>query len=52
MARAPINPAALEWAREVSHVTVDELARALNVKPGRVAEFEGATLCPRFGSSR
>lgn len=48
MARAPINPAALEWAREVSHVTVDELARALNVKPGRVAEFEGGDALPTF----
>lgn len=48
MARAPINPVALEWAREVSHVTVEELAKALNVKPARVAEFEGGDALPTF----
>lgn len=48
MARAPINPAALTWAREVSHVTVEELASALNVKPGRVVEFEGGDALPTF----
>lgn len=48
MARAPINPVALAWAREVSHVTVEELAKALNVKPGRVAEFEGGDALPTF----
>jgi len=48
MARAPINPVALEWAREVSHVTAEELATALNVKPGRVAEFEDGEALPTF----
>lgn len=48
MARAPINPSALEWAREVSHVTAEELAKALNVKPERVAEFEGGDALPTF----
>lgn len=48
MARAPINPIALAWAREVSHVTREELATALNVKPGRVAEFEGGDALPTF----
>ena len=48
MARAPINPVALEWAREVSHVTVEELAKALNVKPTRVFEFEGGDALPTF----
>lgn len=38
--RAPINPGTLIWAREVSHITVEELASVLGVKPGRVAEFE------------
>lgn len=47
-ARAPINPDALTWAREVSHVTVEELARALIVKPGRVTEFEGGDARPTF----
>ena len=48
VARAPINPIALAWAREVSHVTREELATALNVKPGRVAEFEGGDALPTF----
>ncbi len=48
VARAPISPAALTWAREISHVTVEELAKALNVKPGRVTEFEGGDARPTF----
>lgn len=48
MARAPINPAALVWAREVSHVTEGELAKALNVKPERVVEFEAGDARPTF----
>ena len=48
MARAPIDPNALEWAREVSHVTVEELAKALGVKPSRVAEFEAGDALPTF----
>lgn len=47
-ARAPINPSALAWAREVTHVTVEDLAKALNVKPGRVAEFEVGDALPTF----
>jgi len=48
VARAPISPDALIWAREVSHVTVEELAKALNVKPGRVSEFESGDALPTF----
>ena len=48
MARAPISPAALTWAREVSRVSVEELARALNVRPVRVTEFEGGDAKPTF----
>ncbi len=48
MARAPIDPAALTWAREVGHLEVDELARALNVKPSRVVEFEAGNAQPTF----
>ncbi|MFH5229753.1 ImmA/IrrE family metallo-endopeptidase [Antrihabitans spumae] len=48
MARAPIDPAALAWAREVSHVELDDLARALNVKPSRVVEFESGSAQPTF----
>lgn len=48
MARAPIDPIALAWARDVSYVTVEELATALNVKPGRVAEFENGAALPTF----
>lgn len=48
MARAPINPGTLTWAREVSHVEVDELARALGIKSTRVLEFEGGDALPTF----
>ena len=48
MARAPIDPAALTWAREVGHLGVKELARALNVKPSRVVEFEAGDAQPTF----
>lgn len=48
MARAPINPVALEWAREISHVTVNELAKALNVRPERIVEFEAGEAMPTF----
>lgn len=48
MARAPIDPSALTWAREISRVTVDDLARAMNVKPSRVIEFESGDAEPTF----
>lgn len=48
MARAPINPDTLTWAREVSHVDVNELARALGIKSTRVREFEGGDALPTF----
>lgn len=48
MARAPIDPSALTWARKVSHVTAEELAKALSVKVERVAEFEGGDALPTF----
>lgn len=47
-ARAPIHPAALTWAREVGHVTVEDLAKALNVKPSRVIAFEDGDARPTF----
>lgn len=48
MARAPINPSALVWAREVSHVSSAELANAMGVTPGRVDEFESGETLPTF----
>lgn len=48
MARAPIDPSAMTWARETSRVTVDDLARAMNVKPSRVIEFESGDAEPTF----
>lgn len=48
MARAPINPSALTWAREVSQVSASELASALGVKPLRVNEFEEGEALPTF----
>src|SRR6218665_267576 len=48
MARAPINPLTLTWAREVSHMATDDLARAVGVKPPRVNEFESGEALPTF----
>ncbi|MBP2527192.1 XRE family transcriptional regulator [Rhodococcus sp. PvP104] len=48
MARAPINPATLAWARRIGHVTTEELARALGVKTDRVADFESGDAMPTF----
>lgn len=48
MARAPIDPAALAWARKVSHVAVDDLARAVGVKHSRIIEFEAGDAQPTF----
>jgi len=48
MARAPIDPETLVWAREVSHVTVEELATAVGVKPFRIDEFESGDALPTF----
>jgi len=44
--RAPIDPAALVGARELSDLTVDELARAAGVPPERIEEFESAEAVP------
>lgn len=48
MARAPINPLALVWAREVSHVSMEDLAHAAGVKQSRVEEFESGEALPTF----
>lgn len=48
MANAPINRVALAWAREVSHVTVGDLAKATGVKPARIVEFENGDALPTF----
>lgn len=48
MARAPIQPLALAWAREVTHLTVEELAGAVGVKPVRIEEFESGVALPTF----
>lgn len=48
MARAPINPLALTWAREVNHVNKEDLAHAVGVKPDRVEEFESGDALPTF----
>lgn len=48
MARAPIDPQTLTWAREISHVTIEELATAVGVKPPRIDEFESGETLPTF----
>jgi len=48
MARAPINPLTLAWAREVSRVSTEDLARAAGVTPDRVEGFESGAALPTF----
>lgn len=48
MARAPIDGDTLQWARELGRVTLDDLAKAVGVKPERVEEFESGTTRPTF----
>ncbi|WP_434158737.1 ImmA/IrrE family metallo-endopeptidase [Rhodococcus sp. BGS-1C] len=48
MARAPINPATLTWARHSSNLSLEELARAVGVKPSRISEFEAGKTLPTF----
>lgn len=46
--RAPINGTTLRWARKVSHVDLEALARAAGTSPARVDEFETGALEPTF----
>jgi transcriptional regulator with XRE-family HTH domain len=48
MARAPINGDTLRWARTVSRLGRDALAKAAGTKPERIAEFEAGTAAPTF----
>lgn len=48
MARAPINGDTLRWARTVSHVDRDALAKAAGVTAARIAEFEAESTAPTF----
>ncbi|QYH20206.1 helix-turn-helix transcriptional regulator [Corynebacterium aquatimens] len=46
MDRAPIEAATLTWAREVSGLSVEQLAAAIQVKPEQVIAFEEGSLAP------
>lgn len=48
MARAPINGATLRWARAVSHLGLEALAKAAGTTPARVVEFEEEVTLPTF----
>lgn len=48
MTRAPINGDTLRWARTVSHVDREALAKAAGTTPARVDQFEAQTLEPTF----
>ena len=48
MARAPINGNTLRWAREVSHVGRQELAKAAGTSASRIEEFEEDVTEPTF----
>ena len=48
MERAPIIGNTLSWARQVSGLSVEELASAANVKPERILQFEDNSSSPTF----
>lgn len=48
MATTPINGNTLRWARELSHVSIEELAAAVGTKPARIADFEQGASKPTF----
>lgn len=48
MARAPIDGATLRWARDLSRVDREDLAKAVGVKAERIDEFESGDSMPTF----
>lgn len=48
MERVPIQPQTLAWARQVSGLTVSELANAIGVKAKQIDAFETGTAKPTF----
>jgi Zn-dependent peptidase ImmA (M78 family)/transcriptional regulator with XRE-family HTH domain len=48
MARAPINGDTLSWARRVSHLDREALAKAAGTSASRIEEFEAGTTAPTF----
>jgi len=48
VARAPINGDTLQWARTVSRLDRDALAKAAGTTPERITEFEAETSAPTF----
>ena len=48
MTRAPIDGRTLQWARNLGRVSRDDLARALGVRPERIAQFEAGESQPTF----
>lgn len=48
MSQVPINPPLLQWARQRAGLTVDDLARKLNVKVERVSEWEAGEARPSW----
>lgn len=48
MSRVPINPQLLRWARQRAGLTVDDLARKLQLTPARVGEWESGAARPSW----
>ena len=44
--RAQINPEVLKWARESAHISVEEVARRLKVKPEKIRMWESGKAYP------
>jgi Zn-dependent peptidase ImmA (M78 family)/transcriptional regulator with XRE-family HTH domain len=50
--RVPINGATLRWARNLAHMTEEELGRAAGISASRIAEIEDGTDRPTYVQTR
>jgi len=50
--RVPINGSTLRWARNLAHMTEDELGRAAGISATRVTEFEEGSERPTYVQTR
>jgi Zn-dependent peptidase ImmA (M78 family) len=50
--RADVEPAVLRWARETAGLSVEDAARRLQVKPEKLANWEGGDIRPTIGQLR
>jgi Zn-dependent peptidase ImmA (M78 family)/transcriptional regulator with XRE-family HTH domain len=50
--RVPINGATLRWARNLAHITEEELGRAAGMSASRIAEIEDGSDSPTYVQTR